>query len=326
MDPFRTPVSIPVSAHALGYNTPCLLMGSCFSDAMGNKMAWHKLPVLLNPFGTLFNPASLAMNLSRLISGRPFETAELVYHNNLWISLNHYTGFSRPQQHECLANINRSFELASDWLRKAGFLIVTFGTAWVFEYKPTRQIVANCHKIPSGLFNRRMMTPFEIIAAWDPLLVELNRMNPGIQVIFTVSPVRHLGQGAPGNQLSKSVLHCSVHSLLEKYPFAGYFPAYEIFMDELRDYRFYATDMIHPADSGIDYTWQRFAETYIREPDRKTMAGVAAVKKAVAHRPVQFESTNHKTFEENTLKQIAELQKQHPWLDFTQELAAMQLK
>jgi len=325
MDKFRTQVSIQESPAKINHYTKCLFMGSCFADNIGKIMAGYKFPVLLNPFGTLFNPASLADNIHHLISGRAFTQEDLYSHNGFWFSFSHYTGFTHPDRGNCLSLINESAQAASSWLKHCDYLLLTYGTAWAYIYKKTGKLVANCHKLPSSSFNHTFLAPAGIVDQYDALLQDLKSFSPGIRVIFTLSPVRHWSDGAVNNQLSKSVLHYSIHEILKKHNHAYYFPAYEIFMDELRDYRFYAADMLHPAQQGSQYVWERFCDTWIEESSKKIMAGVTAVLKALNHRPLHPKTTNYEKFQHGTLKLIRQLTKQYPFLDFTNEIATLQL-
>lgn len=300
-------------------------MGSCFADNIGKIMANYKFPILLNPFGTLFNPASIAQNIDLLITGKTFTRDDLLHHNDLWFSLNHYTAFSHPDPESCLSLLNQAATGASAWLKNCHYLLLTFGTAWAYQYKETGKVVANCHKLPSSLFNQVLLQPGAIIEQYNDLLRKIRLLNPGIRVIFTLSPVRHWANGAVNNQLSKSVLHYSMHEILKINSRTSYFPAYEIFMDELRDYRFYAVDMLHPTEQGTRYVWERFCDYRIDESAKKTMAGVEAVIKALNHRPLHTDTTNHKIFKQNTLKLIKKLQEQYPFLDFHNEIAQLQL-
>jgi hypothetical protein len=325
LDKFRTRVGIPEPGVKMGYHTRSLWLGSCFSDTIGKIMADHKFLVLLNPYGTLFNPFSIGYALQRLITGETFTAEDLNFHNGQWFSFKHYTGFSHPDRDACLSAINRSLIPASSWLKECGFLLITFGTARIYRLRETGERVANCHKLPAASFTTEIAEPAEIILFFDNLLNDLKQHNPGIRTIFTLSPVRHWSDGAESNQLSKSILHYSIHEILKRHPQTYYFPAYEIFMDELRDYRFYAADMLHPSDQGSQYVWERFSETWIDEPSKKIMAGVKAILKAVGHRPLQVESTNHKLFRNNTLKRIEQLTALYPFLDFHNEIAMLQL-
>jgi hypothetical protein len=321
MELFRTPVVIPEPPFHIGYSTPCLFIGSCFSDEIGRRMEKDKFPVLLNPFGTLFNPASICDNLHMLLDGA-FQAGLLQEYQGQWFSFSHSTAFSRNDRDTCLANLSRSVSAAAGFLSQCTYLIVTFGTARTWVLKDGRR-VANCHKLPATYFDRELLSPGDITDLWNPLLVSLRAFNPGLRVIFTVSPVRHWKDGAVDNQLSKSVLHVAIHSLVQQHKDVYYFPSYEIFMDELRDYRFYAADMLHPSEQGSDYVWKRFYETWLDEPSKKTRAGVEALVKAAGHRPIRIESLEQKKFTLNTIKQIERLTKEHPYLDFSWEIARL---
>jgi hypothetical protein len=325
MDKFRTVVDIPESPDKISYHTKCLFMGSCFTDNIGEYLTAHKFPVLVNPFGTLFNPASIAENLGMLMHDKKFTADDLIQHNGLWFSLNHYTAFAYPDQEACLARINKSMAEASAWLKQCTYLFLTFGTAWIYTYNKTGKLAANCHKLPAAEFTRKLMDPEDITESYHKCIDELNNYCPGIKVIFTLSPVRHWKDGAVNNQLSKSILHYSIHKLLISHSNTAYFPAYEIFMDELRDYRFYAVDMLHPSEQGKTYIWERFFETWMDESVKKPMAGVNAILKAVTHRPLHTETFNHKKFVHNTLKHIDQLTGLYPFLDFSKEIALLQL-
>lgn len=319
MNRFRTTVSIPDPGFRISYQTPCMLMGSCFTSSIGENMMLYKFPAQYNPFGVLYNPASVSSGLRMIMEERQFTADDLLYHNGLWVSLDHHSTFSNRDREACLKGINRSLQASAKFLKQCRFLFLTFGTAWTFIYRENGKIAANCHKIPSSAFDRRMLQTEEIISDYGRLIDELQRFNPGLKVILTVSPVRHLKDGSFINQVSKSTLLLSLYQLLKQVPQMQYFPAYEIFMDELRDYRFYSDDMLHPSSTGENYIWDRFCETYLDEASKKTMAGVEKIQKAVNHRPFQTESTAYLTFVKNALRQMDELQKNCPFLDFSLE-------
>jgi hypothetical protein len=323
MDKFRTPVTIPGSALKIGYNTPCMLIGSCFSDYIGKLMLQHKWPVLLNPFGTLFNPLSIADALEKLASAQFTSMDDLRFHNGLWFSFSHYTGFSHPDREICLNTINRSETEASEWLKKCRVLIITFGSAWCYQIKETGLIAANCHKIPSSAFNHILAQPDMIIKRYEGLIGMLQNRFPNLHIIFTVSPVRHWKDGAVNNQLSKSVLHWSIHEIMKVCAHTEYFPSYELFMDELRDYRFYATDMLHPSEQGTQYVWERFCDTYTVKETCKIMDEVAALLKAVHHRTQFNNSAETLSFRQATIQKLEALAKTHPFLDFSSEIAML---
>jgi hypothetical protein len=320
MDPFRTIVEVESSSGKITYQNHILLLGSCFSDYIGEKLASLKFGVLHNPFGVLFNPLSLAENVRILLQGEPFTEDELYYYNGQWISFHHYTGYSHPHKIICLERINRNLERASAMLLKADFLFLTFGTAWVYKFNETGQVVANCHKLPSSAFTRYLLEPGDIIKAFEGLLADLYAVNKNIHVIFTLSPVRHWKDGAVNNQKSKSVLHYSIDKIVDRNPVTSYFPAYEIFMDELRDYRFYGMDMLHPSDAGIEYTWKRFTDVFIDPDSRQLMNEVTSLIKAVEHKPVNADDPSYMKFLQSTLSRIHQLVSRHTFLKFDDEI------
>ena len=257
--PLTTPVGIDPLPFSLDFDTPVFTIGSCFADEMGHRLAAEGFRICPNPFGTLYNPASIALALDRIVDKRPIVEADLVMHDGLCHSWHHHGRFSRPSARETLDLCNGVILTAHDFLSDARLLAVTFGTAWVYECDEAHGIVANCHKLPPQRFTRRRMPVDEIVAQWEPLLQKLAAFNPGLQVMFTVSPIRHLADGAHGNQLSKSTLLLATDPLAAL-PKTSYFPAYEIVMDELRDYRFYAADMTHPSPMAADIVYDRFRQ------------------------------------------------------------------
>jgi GSCFA family len=320
MDKFHTTVDLPPSSVKFSYDTPALFMGSCFSDYIGEIMAGYKFPILMNPFGTIFNPISIAENLELLIHKKIFTREDLQFQNGLWFSFSHYTRFSYPDQAVCLERMNTSIKAASSWLQRCRFLVLTFGTAWAYHHIAGDKVVANCHKLPSTEFKKTFLEPSVILDRYSKLFDQLEKLNPDIHVVFTLSPVRHWADGAVNNQLSKSVLHYSIHEILKKHNRTHYFPSYEIFMDELRDYRFYAADMLHPSDQGTHYVWDKFCETWVDEPSKLLMAEIETITKAAHHRPLNADSDLHRKFQQTMLKKVETLVGQHSFLNFDDEI------
>lgn len=255
-----TPVATEALPFTLDSETGIVSLGSCFADEVARRLADGGFRVEANPFGTLYNPASLAAALDRLMDCREVEAADLVQHEGLWHSWHHHGSFSRPDSAECLAACNARIRQAHRALSQAGLLLVTFGTAWVFEREG--RVVANCHKLPPQQFVRRRMEVAEIAGLWLPLIRRLQAFNPQLRLLFTVSPVRHKADGAHGNQLSKAALLLAVEELCaESAPVAAYFPAYEIVLDELRDYRFFGPDMMHPSPLAVEVVYDRFCRS-----------------------------------------------------------------
>ncbi len=248
----QTIVDIQPSAWKIGYEDRILMVGSCFSDEIGAQMQERYLHVTCNPFGTLYNPLSIAQALTMT------EMPVLVEHEGLWHSMAHHGAFSRADKNEAEQAIRGSIETMQQALQEATVVIVTFGTAWVYELKNgisglgVSGLVGNCHKLPESCFNRRRLSVEEIVAAWKPILAQYSDKR----WLFTVSPIRHIRDGLHENQLSKATLLQAVEYL------GDYFPSYEIMLDELRDYRFYADDLVHPSSLAVNYIWERFVDTF----------------------------------------------------------------
>lgn len=255
-----TPVTTDSQGLVLDHSTPMLALGSCFADEMGSRLRRDGFDILCNPFGTLYNPLSIAEDLQMALAGEPLDPALLVQHDGLWHSWMHHSRFSSPDRDECLGRCNQAIQEAHDQLQRHPLLIVTFGTAWVFRHEG--RLVANCHKIPPQQFTRTRLTIDEIVDVWQPLTDRLHA--EGIQTIFTVSPVRHLADTAHGNQLSKSTLLLAVDRID-----TPYFDSYEILLDELRDYRFFGRDLCHPSDLAADIVYERFLDTYTTPATRQ---------------------------------------------------------
>lgn len=278
-----TRIDIPQSEWKMEAGVKVLLVGSCFADEVGQKMVRGGFDAMVNPFGTLYNPASIAASLLRSISEREYaaESAELIRGemDGVWHSWMHHSNFSSADLAELVARINRTTHEVANFLRGADVLIVTLGTAIIYRLKETGMLVANCHKQPDNLFVRERLNAYDIVDQWQMLLQLLESVNPNLKVIFTVSPIRHKRDGFHVNQISKGILLQAVDEIVSGRGSNGqcsYFPSYEIMMDELRDYRFYADDMIHPSEKAVEYIWQRFQDTYF---DNKTKDVVAKATK-----------------------------------------------
>lgn len=313
----RTHIDIEPSVQRINYQTPAMFIGSCFAASIGSRLEAGRLPVLINPSGTVYNPVSVASSLNNIIREKKFGTSDLYCHNRTWLSFHHYTDFSGEDSEIVLDKINHRSLEAKEFLGKARFLFVTFGTARVFKFKETGEIVSNCHKLPSELFERELLSVDDIVNLWNHQLDQIQSHFPELKIVFTISPVRHWKDGAHGNQVSKSVLFLAVETLL-KHPVGPlYFPAYELLIDDLRDYRFYDDDMIHPSKLAIDYIWNAFSRCYI---DRVTMDlwnEAAKILKAADHR--LRDTGEKKKFAENMLRKISDLEKKIPSIDFREE-------
>jgi hypothetical protein len=311
-----TEVALPEYPFRLDHQKPVLMMGSCFTENIGKILEGNLFPVCINPFGTTYNPLSVKKNLEALMHKEAYGVQDLRQHDGLWFSFDHYTGFSSPDREEALENINSSFRNAKGFLKKAGVLILTWGTSWVYRYKETGQVVCNCHKIPAREFSRTRLSPKEIITAYEELLPQLFEFNNDVKIIHTVSPVRHWKDGAHGNQLSKAALLLAGDFLQEKFPDRFfYFPSYEIVMDELRDYRFYAEDMLHTNELATSYIWEKFKEVLLSEKSRQVIKDLEPLFKLAGHRPLNKGEEAQNLREQQLRERAGQLKKKYPELN-----------
>ena len=316
---FRTIVDIPQSKIKINHRTKILMLGSCFATNMGQKLIDNKFRTNLNPFGVLYNPTSIAKGIKKLIAGKNFHEEDLFYDKGLYNSFYHHSSFSDTNKDQCLLNINSRLEKASNDLKEADILFITFGTSYVYEYLPTEEVVGNCHKLPSKDFKRFQLSITDILKQWRELILELKTINPSLQIIFTVSPIRHLRDGAHDNQLSKATLLLAVNKLCETNSDTHYFPSYEIVLDDLRDYRFYAEDLTHPNNLAIEYIWQKFKETYLTKESEAIIAEWINIRKAMDHRSFNEESEEHIRFLTQTLAKLDAFGNKYKCIDLTEE-------
>jgi len=324
MKEFRTTFTIPKSESKINYSTQVCFIGSCFSDNIGNKLSSLKFAVDINPFGVLYNPISIANSIDILISKKIFANQDLDFFNNKWFSFFHHTSFSNINKSECLYDINKKISSSNDKLKKAEYLFLTLGTAYVYTYNKTKQIVSNCHKLPANEFTRELIEVNEIVTRLSKTITELHQINPKIKVVFTVSPIRHWKDGANGNMLSKSTLILAIDKLLKQTKNTFYFPSYELMMDDLRDYRFYADDMIHLSSTAIEYIFEKFANVYIDESTKNLQKRIAKIVLASNHRPFNSKSPEFIKFATKNIEEISLLIEQYPNLDFNRELSHFQ--
>lgn len=284
----QTTIDIPKDTQGIGADDKIMLIGSCFADEVGQKMVQSGFNVMVNPFGTLYNPASIAAMLQCCISetGYTEQSAEVFCGTDgTWHSWMHHSRFSAPTAAELVANLNKATHEAAQFLAQADVLIVTLGTAIIYRLAESGMLVANCHKQPDSLFVRERLSASDISSQWTKLIQQLQTMNPKLRVIFTVSPIRHKRDGMHVNQISKGILLQAIDAL-EAPLGPSYFPSYEIMMDELRDYRFYADDMVHPSALAVEYIWQRFQDTYFSTQTKNTVALRLKEYKRTQHRTI----------------------------------------
>ena len=305
MKSLYTSVDIKPSGSKIGYNDKILLLGSCFADNIGEKFTEHYFQATINPYGTLYNPASMA----RAVGGF---RGEIVEWGGLWHSTMHHGCLSGAEKDIVEANCQAAEKLLQEAVREADVVVVTFGTAWVYEMDG--EVVANCHKMPANRFMRRCLTVEEIVELWEPIIMRM----PDKHWVFTVSPIRHVKDGLHANQISKAILLQAIDNLISSLSLQtsklDYFPSYEIMLDELRDYRFYAEDLVHPSKMAVDYIWERFVDTYMTVDTKNEMRILYQLWLDRHHRFMHPETAEAKAFAERIEKRKNELKSQYHWL------------
>jgi hypothetical protein len=312
-----TPVTIPNYPFRITYRDTSVWIGSCFTSNIGDAMKSLKFHCEVNPFGALYNPASILLTLKMLLDRKLLSSGELFEFNELWSSFCFHSSFSDIDKSKALEKMNRQLHDASNRLYNSKYLFITFGTAYVFRLKTSGEIVGNCHKLPSENFDYERLSTDETVKQYADFVNIVSSIIPEIKIVFSVSPVRHLKNGAHSNQISKSVLILAVDRLTGLFPDrCFYFPAYEIVLDELRDYRFYEKDLCHLSETAVDYVRKVFIDSMVDEDDRKIMQEIEKLNLARAHRPFNTETDCYRKFVENTDKKETELKKQYPYLDW----------
>lgn len=312
-----TPVELPSGLPPVTHAGNILMMGSCFAENMGSLLADNKFRIDLNPFGILYNPLSISTAIRQIIANQAYQSSDLFLYRGQWHSPMHHGSFSASSPDEALQGINIRLRQASDNIHEVDWLMLTFGTAYVYEDRETKQIVSNCHKLPEKNFTRRRLSVQEIVTDYTSLLCGMKARNPKLKVLFTVSPIRHLRDGMHANQLSKSTLLLAIDQLQSSFPdFVFYFPSYEIMLDELRDYRFYSDDMLHPSPLAVRYMWERFSKTFFSSETQKIMEECEAIRKALSHKPFHSDSEEHKRFLGQIVLKIERLKEKYPYLEW----------
>ena len=318
---FQTIVDVPQFPWQTGYKMKNLFMGSCFTENIGARMEALKYPVDINPFGILYNPLSVANGLQLLLEEKQFSADDLIENNGLWHSFSHHGRFSNTKQEMVLDDINMRIKSSATFLKQANFLFLTFGTAWIYRFKKSGELVSNCHKIPAREFVRERLSVRQIVVVYRDLLQKIWQVNPDLKVVFTVSPIRHWKDGAIENQRSKSALILAVDQLIQESgdEKCAYFPSYEIVMDELRDYRFYAEDMLHISEAAIKHIWSRFETALINAESIEIAREVQKICNAVQHRPINKKSLEYSKFLLNFLNKLELLEKRFSYLNLKLE-------
>lgn len=316
---FRTELQAEKALTSITHEDMVMLIGSCFAENMGEKFSAYKFNTLVNPFGILFNPASIAQSLDILTHNSfVFSQKKLHFHNDEWFSFFHHGKFSNADLSECLDTINETLFSTRKQLQQTDYLILTLGSSIVYRYQGN--VVANCHKLPQKEFTRTLLSIDEIISVLLKSILKIKKFNPNIKIIFTISPVRYIKDNMVENTLSKANLVVAVHRLLQQIDNSFYFPAYEIMMDDLRDYRFYNSDMIHPCDVAIDYIWELFSKTFFDKQTWSINEMVHEIRLAKNHRLKNPFSQESKKFKTKQINKIHQIKKLYPHISFEEEL------
>lgn len=313
---FRTEIGISKESHLIDYDSDIILLGSCFSENIGDKLSYQKFNTLVNPYGILFHPVAIEKAISQGINQIQYTKEDLYFYNELWLSFNHHSKFSSINPDKILSDINHSITDFNLRLRSATHLIVTLGTAWVYRFIESDQIVANCHKIPQKKFSKELLSIEDISESLDAMITLIKSINKNISMILTLSPVRHLKDGFIENSLSKAHLLSAIHEVINIKKNIHYFPSYEIMLDDLRDYRFYDEDMLHPNAMAISYIWDKFRNSWMSEKTIELSNKVESLQKSLAHRPFNPDSEQYQAFLKNIKDQINSLNRQYPNINF----------
>ncbi len=316
---FSTQIPVSKSNSPIDYNSKIVSLGSCFAVNIGQKFDYFKFRNTTNPFGILFHPLALEKFIGYAINNKQFTETDIFEHNGLWHCFDAHSELSTTDKNTLLKNLNAACAATLENLKQATHLIITLGTAWVYRNNESSNLVANCHKVPQKQFTKELLSADDVKQSLENIIHLITETNPAISIVFTVSPVRHIKDGFIENQWSKANLISGLQTTLNaqsKLKNLNYFPSYEIMMDELRDYRFYAEDMIHPSTVAIEYIWNRFTEAYITPEAHETMKLADSIQKGLSHRPFNPDTEQHNAFLSKLNDKIATLQKQHPYISF----------
>ena len=298
---------IPLSKQSnnlIDYNSKLLLIGSCFVENMGNKLDYFKFQNTSNPFGILFHPKAIEAFITNAINEKEYSESDIFFQDERWHCFDAHSKLSNPSKDALLDELNKQTCSTTQQIKDSTHVVITLGTSWMYRFIETDTIVANCHKVPQKQFLKELLLVDEVINSLQAIIVLLKQVNPKVSIIFTVSPIRHIKDGFVENNLSKAHLISGIHQVINKRENTYYFPSYEIMMDELRDYRFYTKDMIHPSETAINYIWEKFQQVWISQKASSTMSEVEIIQKGLLHKPFNNESEQHQKFIESlTMKQ-----------------------
>ena len=315
---FQTTIPLKIQQHnQIDYDSKIMMLGSCFVENIGEKFDYFKFQNLPNPFGILFHPFPIEKFITNVINEKVYSENDIFLHNEQWHSYEAHSQLSGLSKKQVLETLNNQIRKTNKYLKETTHVIITLGTSWVYRHVETDTLVANCHKVPQKQFLKELSSVESIMLSLESTIALLKTINPKISIIFTVSPVRHLKDGFVENQLSKSHLLSAIHQVVEPRKQLYYFPSYEIMMDELRDYRFYAEDMIHPNTTAINYIWDKFEEVWLDDAVKPTMQEVDTLQKGMLHKPFAPNSQAHLQFIEQLRLKAHNLVKRYEHMIFT---------
>ncbi len=308
---FKTNIKLKKERNQIDYTSNLVLIGSCFSENIHNKLDYFKFKTFSNPFGILYNPKAIEKLITNAINCKKYIEKNGFKFNERWHCFDAHSDLSSTSKVDLLNNLNNAITTTYKQLLEASHIIITLGTSWTYRFIETDTIVGNCHKIPQKKFLKELLSVEEIIASLENICILIKELNPTVNIIFTVSPVRHLKDGFIENSQSKAHLLAAIHQIVDKREQTYYFPSYEIMLDDLRDYRFYNNDMLHPNETAIQYIWEQFKEVWVNEKSASIMKEVDAIQKGLAHKPFNLNSDQHQKFLTNLQQKIEDLNSKH---------------
>lgn len=303
---FRTNIQLQKEENQIDYASKLLLIGSCFSENISKKLAYYKFDVDSNPFGILFNPKAIETLILNSLNEKEYSEKDVFLLNERWHCFDAHSDLSATDKNELLHNLNLAIKSTNKRLKEATHIIITLGTSFTYRFIETNAIVGNCHKVPQKKFAKELLSVDEISASLKNICHQISAVNPKATILFTVSPVRHIKDGFVENSMSKAHLITAIHQTLGVVH-GKYFPSYEMMMDDLRDYRFYNSDMVHPNETAVDYIWEHFKHVWIQENTFSIMNEVETIQKGLAHKPFNTDSEEYKKFTQTLQSKIHKL-------------------
>ncbi len=303
-------------SNLIDYNSKIILLGSCFSDNIGQKLSYHKFESILNPFGILFHPKAIESVIKNALCKKKYTEKDVFFLNERWQSFEAHSKLSSSSKEKVIEQLNKASVSINKAVKNSTHFIITLGTSWVYRSNESGEIVANCHKVSQKKFKKELLSVAEINKSLSLIISLIKEINPSISFIFTISPVRHLKDGVIENQQSKSHLISALHQIIPIHKNSFYFPSYEVMMDELRDYRFYKEDMIHPNQIAINYIWEKFYENWLSDEALELKKEVIKIQRGLEHKPFNPNSEGHQQFLSSLQEKIETLKKKYSHISF----------